>query len=274
MSTNDQDYKTGMLQGGAPFNAAPEQPAVPVNSKSQFRRITAQGGNPVMAPSAQAQDGLVERLRHYTYSHLPIAIEAADRIAAQASEIADLRENGQRLVEAADGWKAAARHFQQERNDLGREIAELKAQRDQASADVRTYKTCFEDTLTAQMTHMQDAKKQRERAERAENELGGLREEWSKDQMNHCALLVQQTDRAERAEAERDALREDALRYRWLRDQEPCAFHKVGWQVRQHWYDKTAETERGVLNGLESTCHYRESLDAAIDAAKPREGGA
>jgi len=32
--------------------------------------------------------------------------------------ITELTENGARLVEAADGWKASAQHFQQKRNDL------------------------------------------------------------------------------------------------------------------------------------------------------------
>ena len=35
-------------------------------------------------------------------------------------------DNGTRLLEAADGWKESAQYFQQERNELERELAALK----------------------------------------------------------------------------------------------------------------------------------------------------
>jgi septal ring factor EnvC (AmiA/AmiB activator) len=52
---------------------------------------------------------------------------AADALASMEQRIAELTENGQRLVEAADGWKAQAQHFQRERNALEAQLAEEKS---------------------------------------------------------------------------------------------------------------------------------------------------
>lgn len=38
----------------------------------------------------------------------------------------ELRDNGERLMEAADGWKESAQYFQQNRNELERELAAIK----------------------------------------------------------------------------------------------------------------------------------------------------
>ncbi len=54
--------------------------------------------------------------------------EAADALAAMELRLTERRANGQRIMEAADGWKASAQHFQQKRNELERELAEAKAE--------------------------------------------------------------------------------------------------------------------------------------------------
>ena len=49
--------------------------------------------------------------------------ERPDCIKTQRDE---MRDNGTRLLDAADGWKESAKYFQQERNELERELAALK----------------------------------------------------------------------------------------------------------------------------------------------------
>ena len=43
-----------------------------------------------------------------------------------AKRVQEHIDNGARLMEAADGWKESAQYFQQERNELKRELAALK----------------------------------------------------------------------------------------------------------------------------------------------------
>jgi len=59
--------------------------------------------------------GSKERVGNVQPSH---AASAPDDLAAIKRRIIELTENGQRLLESADGWKASAQHFQQKRNDL------------------------------------------------------------------------------------------------------------------------------------------------------------
>lgn len=218
MSTNDQDYKTGMLQGGAPFNAAPEQPAVPVNSKSQFRRITAQGGNPVMAPSAQAQDGLVEELRAWrrvnATEHSPTARlinQTISRIAAQATDL-DMRE------EVIAALKHDIERSTATNAELASEIAELKErigviERSESWDNWAEYPDTFERWRTRANDYRFAHERQLKRAKRAEAELGGLREaaenvlwfDWSdndSDAVDTLKALQQAVDAAKTAGGE------------------------------------------------------------------------
>ena len=65
---------------------------------------------------------------------------AADDLAAANQRITDLTENGQRLIEAADGWKTSAQHFQKERNELE---AQLERQITQNNRDAERFRECL-----------------------------------------------------------------------------------------------------------------------------------
>lgn len=58
----------------------------------------------------------------------------------------------------------------------------------------------------------------------------------------------------------------DAVRYRWLRAQEPCNFCGPGWQIRHHWYAREAK-EGGYKDGLFTICLNGRALDDTIDEA-------
>ena len=73
--------------------------------------------------NARARGSDTERVGNVQPSH---AAPAPDALATMERRITELTENGQRLVEAADGWKASAQHFQRERNALEAQLAEAK----------------------------------------------------------------------------------------------------------------------------------------------------
>jgi len=88
---------------------------------------------------------------------------AADGLAAMEQRITELTENGARLLEAADGWKTSAQHFQQERNELEAQLAEAKSIALDAESEARIAN--------------EQAEKDRDRANEAQAENAALRED-------------------------------------------------------------------------------------------------
>ena len=69
-----------------------------------------------------------DRNASHAAGHYVCACGYAEQRAVLQQRIKELTENGQRLIEAADGWKASAQHFQRERNELEAQLAEVHEQ--------------------------------------------------------------------------------------------------------------------------------------------------
>lgn len=66
--------------------------------------------------------------------------ESVNTLAAMERRITELTENGARLLEAADGWKTSAQHFQRERNEIE---AQLERQIVQNNRDAERFRECL-----------------------------------------------------------------------------------------------------------------------------------
>ena len=183
--------------------------------------------------------------------------ERPDCIKTQRDE---MRDNGTRLLEAADGWKESAQYFQQERNELKRELAALRRE-----LQHQTYAYGIEF----------------ERAEKAEAEYEKLQKATVYELQGYTeaarSVIAMKAENAALLDWERrcaialgvpgcspeemlnviDSQREDAERYRWFRS-------KRLWDADQFPWPKDFE--------YPEPCLWDEGkmLDAAIDAVRKK----
>jgi len=69
----------------------------------------------------------------------PINAGAPNNLTAMERRITELTENGARLLEAADGWKASAQYFHREKHDLE---VQLERQIVQNNSDAARFREC------------------------------------------------------------------------------------------------------------------------------------
>ena len=149
-------------------------------------------------------------------------------------QVAELRDNGTRLLQAADGWKLSAKYFQDEANGYERATERVIKERENLDALLQK--------------QMDITLKEYKRAEKAEAENAALREE--------IRELNQMGFTHENAAAQKAAL-EDAERYRWFRS-------KRLWDADSFPWPKDFEYPEPCL------WDDGEMLDAAIDAVRKK----
>ena len=191
------------------------------------------------APCIKAQR---DEMRDALFDQQPLATLRRKPLSDE-QRITELTENGARLVEAADGWKAQAQHFLRERNALEAQLAE-------ANGRIAAYKQDYPMALS--------------RAERADAELALAKsialdaesEARIANERNHAMSQAcdEAHDQFQRAEAENAALRVDAERYRWFRLQSLWDAERFPWPDGFEYPE--ALQDDGAM------------LDAAIDAAR------
>ena len=103
-------------------------------SHSAGRYVCTCGYEPI---NAGARGSDTERVGNVQPSH---AAPAPDDLAAMERRITELTENGARLLDAADGWKTSAQHFQRERNALE---VQLERQITQNNSDAARFRECL-----------------------------------------------------------------------------------------------------------------------------------
>ena len=175
------------------LGAAPEQPAPQPNNDAFFESAK------LPYPQPAAQDGLVDDLRAWVAGfpyNAPLRgcmEQAADTIAAQQAEIAELKKNRKDMWDGAVTVSALVLSLTKRAEAAEAEIAELRA--------------------SQKFLHGERMEEMR-RANKAEAEIAELRRQLR----FKTNLAISNLADAERAESERDALKVDAERYRWIRN--------------------------------------------------------